>query len=252
MIGCAPVMRSVLIALLVTAVGSAVAEQEGDVVQPSGIWCARFDSVNQDGYFSACVLMLTQARKPGDLQTRAFAWSEGTCIKSKNWCGAGYGNTRVADGPEQLNVIVGGVEFDGPQHIVDFAEGSPPQLLFTKRDGDVVPEGGEGPNEDPLVWERSADNVRPSFPCAKARQPREVAICASPSLSFLDQQLRVTFGRVVTCARETVKPPRTEAEIRQSQTQWWSDKLAHCHSAECVEPLYRERMAELNSMCPKH
>jgi len=157
----------------------------------------------------------------------------------------------VVGGPEKLTVIPGGFAFGEPQNIVGFPEGSPPQIRFARRDGKVVLEGGVGPSEDALVWERDEDNVRPSFPCAKARQPPEVAICRSPSLSFLDQQLDVTFERVLSCAREAAKPPRTTAEIQQSQTKWWSDKLARCQSAECVEPLYRERMAELNRMCPE-
>ena len=245
-------MRFVLIVLLLFAAVSLAADQEGDVVQPSGKWCARSDSANGDGYFSACVLTVTQGRNSGTAETRAFAWLESVCTKDKSSCGESWGNSRVVGGPEKLTAIPGGLAFDATQNIIGFPQGSPPQIRVTQRDGKVGLEGGEGPSGEPLVWERDENfgNIRPSFPCAKARQPRELAICQSPSLSFLDQQLTITFERVLSCARDAVKPPRTATEIQQSQTKWWNDKLAPCQSADCVEPLYRERMTELNGMCP--
>jgi hypothetical protein len=247
-------MRYALMAVLLLAAGSPAADQqEGDVVQPSGKWCARMDSANGDGYFSACVLTLTQGRNPGTAETRAFAWLESVCTKDKSWCGDSWGKTRVVGGPEKLTAIPGGLAFDAPQNIVGFPQGSPAQIRVAQRDGKVALEGGEGPSQDTLVWERDEGfgNIRPSFLCAKAHQPREMAICRSPSLSYLDQQLTITFARVLSCSREAVKPSRTATEIQQSQAKWWNDKLAPCQSAECVEPLYRERMAELNRMCPQ-
>lgn len=102
-------MRLALIVLLLFAAGSLAADQEGDVVQPSGKWCARTDSANGDGQFSAYVLILTQGRNRGIVETRAFAWLEGTCTKSKSSCGDNYGNTRVVGGPAKLTVPGGRV-----------------------------------------------------------------------------------------------------------------------------------------------
>ncbi len=171
-------------------------------------------------------------------------------MKSKSSCGDGFQQARIERGPAPLRAIPGGFAFD--ENIPDKPLGNS-KIIFGKRVDRVVIEGGKEGNlsdGEEVVYKRDEafGNFRPSFPCAKARQPREAAICASPSLSFLDQQLNITFERVLTCVSGP-NQPRNKADIQKSQADWWSDKLSHCQNAECVAPLYRERIVQLNYVC---
>jgi uncharacterized protein len=71
-----------------------------------------------------------------------------------------------------------------------------------------------------------------SFDCARASSPREKAICASPRLSYLDDQLGATFNKLLAAV-----PAEAHATVRQNERDW-------LHSFECPANLGQEALGK--------
>ena len=71
-----------------------------------------------------------------------------------------------------------------------------------------------------------------SFDCARASTPREKAICASPRLSQLDDQLAAEYTKLLATVSTEVR-----ATVRQNERDW-------LHSVECPANLGREALGD--------
>ena len=84
----------------------------------------------------------------------------------------------------------------------------------------------------------SAGTANPSFPCSKARQSAEIAICSSPLLADLDVQLSQLYLRVKGRGKHYAARQRS-----------WVDRRNACGSDEaCIEQRYREQIAYLQGV----
>ena len=108
---------------------------------------------------------------------------------------------------------------------------------------------------DNLAFDRESIDILPSFDCRQARQPREQAICASEALSMLDRYLATAFqaAQVRVFNQAATEPEKTQAvrKLKAEQTDWWAHRLSSCQSADCVEPLYRQRIQTLESIATR-
>jgi uncharacterized protein len=78
-----------------------------------------------------------------------------------------------------------------------------------------------------------------SFDCRRASTPTEIAVCRSPDLAWLDQQMDGTFRAVLANSENP-------DALRQSQRQWLSD-VQLCGADEgCIEKTYSDRILELS------
>ena len=91
-----------------------------------------------------------------------------------------------------------------------------------------------------------------SFDCAKAKTPREQAICASPELSAADDKMAAAYQAVLTAAT-----PEMVAEVREGQRAWLHAIANHCVKpgsasstalAECLLGYYQTRTQELRRL----
>lgn len=79
----------------------------------------------------------------------------------------------------------------------------------------------------------------PSFDCAKARSPSELAICSDPQLAQLDRDL----GRLHARAKESAADP---ADFRRRNDAEWRRRETGCRGdRECLLRWYAERRAQL-------
>ncbi len=76
-----------------------------------------------------------------------------------------------------------------------------------------------------------------SFDCLKARTRVEKLICFDPSLSELDDKLKVAFDAVMNAGNAT--------DITAQQRKWLKERNA-CTTAGCVEQQYSKRLKELS------
>jgi uncharacterized protein YecT (DUF1311 family) len=123
------------------------------------------------------------------------------------------------------------------------------EILPGKDDDACQTQGGDYT----LVREGEVGTFRPSFDCARAKQPRERAICASPELSFLDQRLSLAYRAAelrIGMEDDTARNTKLR-QFRAAQDEWYSKTLASCQAADCVSPIYRARIKELESMEPE-
>ena len=83
-----------------------------------------------------------------------------------------------------------------------------------------------------------------SFPCEKASNAAEKAICADPELSQLDEYL----ARYYRGAREVIKgaPDCLAADQRR----WLTSVRNACKDGACLKNAYLERLAELDALQP--
>jgi hypothetical protein len=92
---------------------------------------------------------------------------------------------------------------------------------------------------------------RPSFDCARAGQPREKAICSSSELSMLDQHLSLSYRaadyRLADHRQDGAKRMASQ-KLRASEEEWYATHLKSCQNAECIGPLYRERIQHLDGL----
>jgi len=96
---------------------------------------------------------------------------------------------------------------------------------------------------------------RPSFDCARAKQPRERAICSSLDLAFLDQWLSLAYRaaewRTKSSGASAASAKERLRQLRADQNAWFSKTLTACQDADCVPPIYRERIKELEAIEPR-
>ncbi len=81
---------------------------------------------------------------------------------------------------------------------------------------------------------------RPSFDCAKARAPSEVAICKSAGLAEMDLRMTKAYGEL----RGRVRG-RKRRSLRKSQKRWLRKRNACGDNLKCLESAYLERIAAL-------
>jgi len=89
-----------------------------------------------------------------------------------------------------------------------------------------------------------------SFDCKLAKTPVERAVCASPKLSTLDEQLAQEYGRALHALS-----PGGAAQLKESQRSWLRFAARVCTSrdpkrhgekpADCLAPEYGRRIAQL-------
>lgn len=84
-------------------------------------------------------------------------------------------------------------------------------------------------------------STKPSFDCSLAGNSTERAICAVPLLSQLDVELAKSFTENFKLA-----DAEQQTALRKSQRAWISRRNDCGADIECIERLYRERIAALN------
>ena len=82
--------------------------------------------------------------------------------------------------------------------------------------------------------------VGPMFDCAKNTASDEVAICGSKTLSLLDRQMAVQYGK----ARNGLDGAEQET-LRNEQRSWLRRRTACQKNEDCIADAYRLRIAEL-------
>ena len=82
-----------------------------------------------------------------------------------------------------------------------------------------------------------------SFDCAKASTPQEKTICATPSLSALDEKLAQTYK----AAQATAAAPD---QLKSEQRAWLKDTKGCNTNVECLERAYNARIAQLAPAAP--
>ena len=80
-----------------------------------------------------------------------------------------------------------------------------------------------------------AQAASPSFSCAKAKLPDEVAICRSPALSRLDQQMSSLYHDITACSGMGVR-----GEMQDDQRAWIKARHACKANTACITKLYRK------------
>jgi uncharacterized protein len=86
--------------------------------------------------------------------------------------------------------------------------------------------------------------AQPSFDCAKATQPVERLICASPEISGLDEMLARSYAVAVD------KLAEAGGCLRTDQTRWLRSVRNACGDDACLQRAYHLRLSELNPLQP--
>ncbi len=76
-----------------------------------------------------------------------------------------------------------------------------------------------------------------SFDCSKARLAAEIAVCDSPQLSRLDEEMSALYFGLPYIVRE---------EIKGSQRRWLRRRNACGYDALCIEDAYLRRIEVLS------
>ena len=91
--------------------------------------------------------------------------------------------------------------------------------------------------------------AQPSFECAAASQPAEVAICGDPALQALDRDLAARFAAALAVTQSLGADAEAAERTLRSQQQGWAGSRDDCQSAAdapaCIAASYRLRIAEL-------
>ena len=93
-----------------------------------------------------------------------------------------------------------------------------------------------------MAWPLSA--AAASFPCEKAKTAVELAICASPQVSELDEYL----GRYYAAARVALK--HADECLVADQRQWLQTLRNPCKTADCLQQAYLRRLSVLHAVQP--
>ena len=185
----------------------------------SGKWCGDYEAAARDGWFKECIVILKAGENLDSLR-----WVMAEC--------------RTCRTPSERKPYV----FRLPSRVHGRNEADLlKQLDFEYLDGKLVAKGWASDGWD-IVFERDQTySPQPSFNCGKAQHPREKAICASPQLCLLDQELSLTFQRAKKCA--------PKLGLDGAQNAWWRDELSKCQSGECVPGAYSLRIRALRKAC---
>lgn len=207
---------------LASGVGIAKAQQKGTPMPASallGEWNADYSSANGDGMFAEHLII---SRSGTNME--ALRWTIAECTTCAT---AASMKPRIVHPP---------VHAKGTG-VADLLK----QLDLEYVDGKLVNKEGSPVGED-VIFERDPKfTLRPSFDCAKARLPRERAICGSPQLILLDQELSLTFQAAKVC-----KP---KGGLDAAQNVWWRDELSKCLAGDCVAEFYSARIGALRGAC---
>jgi uncharacterized protein len=82
-----------------------------------------------------------------------------------------------------------------------------------------------------------AHATSPSFSCAKARLPDEVAICHSPALSRLDHRMSSLYHDITACSGMGVR-----GDMQDDQRAWIKSRQDCGANAACITKLYKKRI----------
>lgn len=95
---------------------------------------------------------------------------------------------------------------------------------------------------DFLIRDLNTIYVKPSFNCAKAREPIEYSICGSPILSDIDNRM----GQLYWELRRKLPQDQSNA-LKQNQLAWLGHRDRVCKSNDdlCLVENYRSRINEL-------
>jgi uncharacterized protein len=93
-----------------------------------------------------------------------------------------------------------------------------------------------------LLW--TAGTMAASFPCEKARNRIEKAICADAEVSDLDEYL----GRYYSGARGALRD--SAPCLVADQKDWLSTTRDACQDAACLKKAYLERLGQLHALQP--
>ncbi len=85
-------------------------------------------------------------------------------------------------------------------------------------------------------------SANPSFNCARARTPGEVAVCRSPQLASLDREMAGFFNSAVRNG-----DPETRAILQRTRTRFLSFR-DRCGSDRCIADAYRGRITEIRDI----
>ena len=95
---------------------------------------------------------------------------------------------------------------------------------------------------EPIGRELATANAQPSFNCANARSPGEVAICNDPGLAALDRQMAARFGSALSDA-----DPEQRALLTRTRDSFLRYR-DQCDSNSCIADTYRGRMQEIRDI----
>jgi len=77
-----------------------------------------------------------------------------------------------------------------------------------------------------------------SFDCSKASNPSEKMVCGSPLLSTLDDQMFALYSKA-----KAINP---NPESLKKDQMVWIKQMRTCGNEQCMEQLYKQRIAELS------
>lgn len=197
------------------------AQQKGTplVSELVGKWNAAYSSANGDGFFEEH-LIISQS----GIGLEALRWTIAECSSCDT---AESRKSRINQPPVHVKET----------GLADLLK----QLGLEYVDGKLVNKGGS-PAGDDVIFEREPKfSLWPSFDCANASLPRERAICGSPQLILLDQELSLTFQAAKVC-----KP---KGGLGAAQNVWWRDELSKCQAGDCVAEFYCARIRALRGAC---
>lgn len=80
-----------------------------------------------------------------------------------------------------------------------------------------------------------------SFDCANATAPDEHAVCASPALARLDDELAAAYAGARRCAMMGM-----QGVLQESEEKFLADRAACGSDESCLTPLYKKQIEYLN------
>jgi uncharacterized protein YecT (DUF1311 family) len=125
----------------------------------------------------------------------------------------------------------------------------PAEDALTNSMANEVVEGPAVP-PDPLAPIAPGDSPdpasRPSFNCANARTPGEVAVCGDPGLAALDRRMSVQYAGALAQA-----DPEQRALLQRTRDAFLGYR-DQCTSNACIADTYRGRMREIRDIMTGH
>jgi len=185
----------------------------------TGKWCANYRSANNDGSFTDCFII--QKKYTG---LEALRWMTALCSSCKTLASR---RERIHRMPERYRA----------ESLTNLLTDM--NLLYAK--GALLDIDGDPSGEELIFYKEEKFQIKPSFNCSIAKQPREQAICSNPELSLLDLELSFVFSAAKGCN------PKGNLDV--SQNSWWRDELSRCQSGECVPLIYATRIEVLRQQC---
>ena len=126
-----------------------------------------------------------------------------------------------------------------PVQAVDKLPSSNTAEVVRQAQANVTSQGNQ--ETSPLAVEPVPPRIVPSFDCAKAYSPAEIAICNDDELATLDRELAQFYqqAKATTTDRETF--------ARQTREAWeWREN--NCFVKECLMNWYQERKAAMQQV----